>query len=341
MYNKIVVPLDGTPFAEKALPYAVNLAHCLKSQLLLLEAAERPNLTTGDNFASEVVASKSIQSYLDNIRQVITDPAFGLFLRPEQVETLIEYGRTEDEISVVAPFEGAELVVMATHARTGLPRLVVGSIAAHVLQYSHLPVVLIRPDQVDPTTPLANLLMEFAQMQLEEPSNRLLITLDGSVESEAILEPALELAHQTEAAIYLLRIAAPVFSVEYAQLVHDYGDYYGTEIYQEYQRRQQEAYLYIDKIQARLLNRGFKCFKALRTGDPTEEILKYAHEIQASALAMATHARGKVGQFFLGSVAEDVMRRSHLPVLMVHTQTPALLQEISKTKETRSKLTAV
>src|SRR5689334_3170522 len=144
MFSKIVVPLDGSSLAEQALTTAIHLAKALNARLLLLQSFELKEIA-GQLVSSELELKKSAEAYLKHVLMAISDPALSCNIPTERVDILVEYGPAEDEIAVIAPFEGADLIVMATHSRAGLLGLLKGSIANRVLQLATVPVILIHP----------------------------------------------------------------------------------------------------------------------------------------------------------------------------------------------------
>lgn len=154
MFERILVPLDGSALAEQALPFARDLAAAFHARVTLLRAipsAEQafrevasetatnaPELTAGvarARFESEQTAA---QEYLD--RQQKELEAGGL-----TVETAVIEGDPEWAIKTHAAAINASLIVMASHGRGGLGRLVFGSVADNILRESTVPVLLIRP----------------------------------------------------------------------------------------------------------------------------------------------------------------------------------------------------
>lgn len=321
MFSKIVVPLDGTAFGEQALPYAIRLANSLNCHVQLLRATEVRKIV-GQELAIETVIIQTAKNYLTRVLNIITDPTLSCHIDPLRVETLVEYGRAEDQIGLAAPFEGADLVVMTTHSRTGFSRLVKGSIAWRVLQLATVPVVLIHPQSSQLERPLRENLTGPYSLNPAGAQAKLLVTLDGSPSAEISLEIALQLAKQIPATLYLTQVVTPLLPVDYIEPGQHFNGYIGSSTNTENQKRREEAFQYLDKLQARLLDRGINCCKQVLVGDPASEIRDYAERMHIGMLVMATHARGSIGQMVLGSVAEQVVRYSHLPVIMVHTALP-------------------
>ena len=311
MYSKIVVPLDGSALAEQALPYAVKLATRLNGSLLLMRAIDLPPLVS-DTPDHELQYIETAENYLDEVSKTISDPTVEPHIEKERVQTLVVYGEKAKEIAEIAPFEKADLVVMTTHGRTGLSRLIMGSVAAKIIQISGLPVVLIRPKKVEESHNISRLISDFNGQNIMAIGGRLLVTLDGTPEAEAALEPACEMAQKLGLTLYLLQVVKASFPVEVGYFGPGYIDSDEAKV------KKEEAYSYLDQVQARLAAKCRDIVKAVRVGDPVKEIVDYSNQIGASMLVMVTHARGTIGRYFIGSVSEEVMRQTHLPVMMVH-----------------------
>jgi nucleotide-binding universal stress UspA family protein len=312
MYTKLAVPLDGTPLAEQALPYAIRLAALLKAHLLLLRVAEFKALP-GMEFEQETEFVDQIESYLKKVKQQITTPATQPYLPAERVEVLAAYGKPAPELVTLATRTRADLIVMTTHARSGLPRLVLGSIASEIIKHATIPVILLRPAETG----------TFETLNLSEPVSfgrrigPVLVALDGSSHAEAALDPAITLACEIGSALHLLEVVVPKVPVQFGP---EFGPGYVYESYEtekDLTAQGEEADHYLEKVQKYVRGQGLICIRNVQQGDPASVIIDYARQIQASLIVMATHARGRIGQVLLGSVAAEVVRQSHLPVMMV------------------------
>ena len=143
---RILVPLDGSDFAEEALVPASLLAKLLGAELHMLRVAEPPPYPLyGEGYAyipfDEHAARAEAQSYLKQVANLF---------RPTKrmVKVRAEVGPAALEISRVAREEEIDLIAMATHGHGGVARLVLGSVATSVLQRASVPVFLIRPAAV-------------------------------------------------------------------------------------------------------------------------------------------------------------------------------------------------
>lgn len=146
-YKKIVVPLDGSGWAEAAVPHAARIAKNNDAEIILLHVYHSPMAAYQDTVA---LASK--QEMADQEYEQIKSHLIGIRndLRSEKVKVRghILHGRNPaHHIIQFVESEGADLVVMSTHGRTGIARFVFGSVAHKVMQSLDVPVLLIRPDK--------------------------------------------------------------------------------------------------------------------------------------------------------------------------------------------------
>jgi len=317
MYTKLLIPLDGSSLSEKVLPYALRLANQTGAKLLLLRAVEIPAIYS-DTPVHEAEALRNAEEYLADVKRVITDPTVKPHIDPDRLETLVVYGKTVKEITELAPFEKADLILMTTHGRSGISRLVLGSIAQQVVRHATVPVMLIRPLDQKHEQALQETLNGIGEPSydcFETPGGNIVVSLDGSQLSEVGLIPAIELAQKLGATINLLTVVHPNIPVLYGDMVG--LGYDAAEISDDSKKHLGDARQYLDKIREKIEAKGVECAEEVQIGMASDGIADFAVSIQAKAVVMVTHARGELGHLFLGSIAEDVVRRSHLPVLLV------------------------
>jgi len=142
----ILVPLDGSLLAELALKPAVELARERDAKLVLLRAAEA-HTTVADPTEAQVAVVQEAEDYLARVRCGALDSGVTV------VETAVWYGRPVEAIVEAARYRDADLIVMSSHGRTGLGRLVLGSVAESVLRATRTPILLIRPSEAPIDTP--------------------------------------------------------------------------------------------------------------------------------------------------------------------------------------------
>jgi len=138
---------------------------------------------------------------------------------------------------------------------------------------------------------------------------KILVPIDGSPLSEGVLDWASILAKNEGSELTILCV--PVNPI--SEFI--FGDPGLAKEFIDSQENSTRDYL--AKIEAGLKQKGLKVTSLMREGSVAETIIKTAEEIKADIIAMSTHARKPVAQFFLGSVAENVLRHSKIPVMLI------------------------
>jgi nucleotide-binding universal stress UspA family protein len=151
MYKRILVPLDGSSLAEEVLDHAAEAARCAEgAELILIQvvstvtmvAATDPMAASGAEAAVAMQATEEAEEEAATyLREVVARPE----LRGIPVQIVVTRGSPAREIIEYAQGNGIELIAMSTNGRSGLGRLVFGSVADQVLRESGIPILLIRP----------------------------------------------------------------------------------------------------------------------------------------------------------------------------------------------------
>ena len=145
----ILVPLDGSGLAEAALTPAMELARERGAKLLLLRAAEAHTFPTADPTEAQVAAVRDAEQYLADVRDATRRAGVA------DVDVSVWYGPPAQAIVEAAHYRKADLIVMSSHGRSGLGRLVLGSVAETILRATAVPILLIRPGAAPLDTPFA------------------------------------------------------------------------------------------------------------------------------------------------------------------------------------------
>jgi len=297
LYERILVPLDGSELAQIALPYAEKLAGVLGSQIILIYVSE----STEDRYnhmhqfyLQQMVeaAKQNAQRYLDKQDE-----------RTIKVDSMILVGDPAEEIVDYAGKEDIGLIVMSTHGRSGIKRWAMGSVADKVLRSAKQPMAIIRAKGARP-----DMLGE------RNILSKILVALDGSKESEAVIPYIEELASKLQAEVILLQVIAPDYHIYAAG-----GPEYGVYAEQQMESMKKFARDYLEEIITRLKRREVTAKAEIMFGTAAETILNFADQANVSMVAMTTHGRSGVSRWALGSVAERVLRAGNTPLLLVRT----------------------
>ena len=284
----ILVPLDGSALSERVLPLAATLARTTGGQLRLVEAI---NFPMGEDFIgsfeqAETAASEYLQDQAERAQR-----AYGL-----SVATTSGFGPAPSIILREAAGGGVRYVAMSTHARQGLPRAVLGSVAEQVLRESPVPVYLL---------PAAAQGLDLTAIK------RMVIPLDGSALAQAVVDPAATLARQLGAAITLVRVYDP----PRGPMMDEHGVVV-ENIDHEVDRIELMARQYMAPLVHRIQALGVEAEGSGEFGaEPSSHILHLAQKLHADLIVMATHGRSGLDRLRHGSVTEQVLRHSAIPLL--------------------------
>ncbi len=288
MFHTILVPLDGSPLAEQALPLALSLARRASGRLELvrahvLYALHEPYYgRVPFDPAQDTDWQQQEQLYLDaTARWVQTESQV-------PVSTALVQGLPADAVLEHARSSKADLIVMTTHGRGPVSRFFLGSVADELLRRAPVPLLLNRPGQTAPAL--------FPEPILQN----LLILLDGSPLAEQVLPPAQALARLLEARCTLLRVV---------ESDSEPGDHLKLA--------RAEAESYLGRIAARLREQSLQVQSRVVVGpNAAVAIAREAQAMSSDLIVLATHGRGGVRRLMLGSVADKVIRSCSAPVLV-------------------------
>lgn len=279
--RRILVPVDGSDVSPWVVRRAGRLLDRRGVAVRLLSVVE-----AAEDLASELVyrqRHRPVEDLLAGLRG-------GLASRGVLAEAEVRFGDPAAEILREIEAGRHELVVMPTHGRRGLERMLFGSVAAKVLHASPVPLLLFRPLQ----RPDGSL----SPAETAEPAlcRRVLVPLDLSSASEEILPAAQSLAITMGSALYL-----------FTAVEGGAGE----------AGRRLEATEYLARTARRLGAAGSFTGFRVETGAPVEKALEAAADLAVDAVAMTTHGRTGLARALYGSVAEALLARAGVPILLL------------------------
>jgi nucleotide-binding universal stress UspA family protein len=296
MYEKILVPLDGSDLAEIALPYAEELAGALGCEITLIHVSE----------SADEKYENMHQLYIEKIVEATRQGAerYRKNKRSKKIEVSSVHltGHVAEEIVDYADKENNSLIVMTTHGRSGIRRWLLGNVAAKVVRATERPVALIRAKDTPPEAHM-------------ERINKILVPLDGSKASEVVIPHVIELASKLDAEVVLFQVVAPsyfVYAIPGEAVLQPHSP-------EDLQNMIENSKLYLDKVGAEFSEKGIKTSSEVGIGGPAEEIIRIADEIQVDMVAMSTHGHSSISLWAFGSNADKVLHSGDTPVLLVRT----------------------
>lgn len=285
MFERILVPLDGSEQAEMALPYGISVAQAFGSEIDVVAVGG----------AEEKGFERIFRAYLERVAAAVE--AEGV-----RAKALFLYGNPAEETVDYARKNAIGLVVMATHGRSGIARWVMGSVAEKIVRNSVTPVLLINAKLYQKRQPS------------EVKFTRILVPLDGSTLGSVALPFAEELARKMRAEIKLLHIPLPPYRLAGAGEL----DFSFPEQFIEDMKK--GATEYLSKTSAEVKGKGIAVSAEIVEGLADEVIASYARDKKADLVAMSTHGRGGLSRLVFGSVMDRVLHSLDVPVLVIRAK---------------------
>ncbi len=302
MLNTILVPLDGSLLAETALEPALLLARRFEAEVLLVRTLVPAEPPMGETRAPRLVSTHDAQRYLASVAD---------YLRSEGVVALTVVLPLEPAEGIVeeAKLSNVDLIVMTTHGRKGIDALLHPSVTWQVLRQTQAPILACTcASRDDPAAPALHL-----PRFMTDPHAPILVPLDGSLQAEAALPPAQELARVFGNRLLLIRAGEQPYLA--GGVIG-----YDTMMDQAVKWSLDEAESYLKRKTLELASAGLEVETETAMGGAAPFIRQVAQERQAGLIVMASHGRGWLGRLILGSVAQSVLREGDTPVLLVRRQ---------------------
>jgi nucleotide-binding universal stress UspA family protein len=321
MFKRILVPLDGSLRAERALAVAARLARAANGTVVLLEAVGippeystylygpylvGPNLIGEETLETKEAAAKD---YIETVRQ--SDKLAGV-----KVETRVAVGMAALTIQDIASEENVDLIAMCSHGNTGFKRWVLGSVAKSVSRACQVPVLVLREDGTTPDGSFPDPLHQLRSIIA-------LVALDGSQFAEAAIIPTATLVAALAAparGTLLLTRVVPLATPGHAPATRELA--------------LSEAKTYLRQVEQKYADESAKLKVSLKTAvatgkDVADTLIRAAEqgeEVEGKRLtgscdliAITTHARAGLQRLALGSVTESILGATKLPLLVLHS----------------------
>lgn len=282
MYEKILVPLDGSDLAEAALPAVKEIARTLGSRVMLL------NVCDMSEDKCDVY-----QDYLNMLALKVTEET------KKKSSATLAHGDAAAEIVKYIDANKISLTVMATHGRSGISHWAIGSVAEKVVREANRPIMLLRSQQqcASDTAILS----------------KIIVPLDGSKIGEAALRYVEALAKKANTEIVLLHILEKQYHFATAADSYVQVPYSSAEM----KPAKVAAQAYLGSVANRLAKKGLNVRTVMREGKAAESIIDFAQQSGINLIAMSTHGRSGISRWVFGSVTDKIIHSSCARVMVV------------------------
>jgi nucleotide-binding universal stress UspA family protein len=309
MYRSILVPLDGSSTSEYVLPIACDIARRSGATLRLahvhVRTAPDPIYIEGLPVIDEhlqSLANVHERAYLEGVHErLVAEAAIPITVEVlDPMDADLHMRTVPATLAHHAAVTDVDLIVMTTHGRGGVARFWLGSVADVLVRSSPVPILLLRPDEDTPETDRSPTIQ------------RILVPLDGSAQSEAILEHALAFGQLMHAEYTLLSVVAPFVLGASAPFTTP------TDFDPDRTNRlEREAQDYLNSVALGLRSEGVQVqMRVLISEQVASSILEEAHQRGSHLIAMSTRGRSGLARLLIGSVADKVLRRAEMPLLL-------------------------
>ncbi|MEF8936584.1 MAG: universal stress protein [Halovenus sp.] len=282
MYDKILLPFDGSEGASAVLHHASEIAHRTDATIHVLFVADtaRESVT--------VVETDVVDTLVQEGEDIVAEAAKTLDTLGVDYETDVIQGNPAPTIVDYADSYDFDLIVMPTHGREGLSRYLIGSVAEKVVRLASGPVLTVR-------------MLDDERLQF--PYEDILIPTDGSAGATEAGEHGLALAAELDATVHILSVV-------------DTGLALGSEMARS--DTEQAATNAVEELEASAKSQGITNTETyVDRGKPVEVILDHIESDGIDAVVMGTDGRRGTERILLGSVAEKTVRSAPVPVLTV------------------------
>jgi nucleotide-binding universal stress UspA family protein len=284
MYDRILLPTDGSEEAEAVADVAFDIAATHDASVHVLNVAD----TTRDSVTN--VRGRIVDALVEEGERIVDAVEERARDRGVTVRTAVLQGDPSPTIVDYASEYDIDLVVMPTQGRRGLERVLLGSVTERVVSSASVPVLVCNPGS------------EFA---FAYPSERVLVPIDGSDAADRGLSAGIDVAEATGATLHLLTV------VETASLGPDVRSASTTE------RLTEAAEETLAAARTRAEDAGVDSVEtAVRQGQPYRGIRSYIDDEDVDLAVLGTGEQSDFGRFLWGGVTAKLVRSSPVPVLM-------------------------
>jgi nucleotide-binding universal stress UspA family protein len=297
MFRNVMVPVDGSTFSREAVLQGLRIASQSGATLRLVRVGAAP-VFTGSPEQPGVDPAVIRDLHSTEQSELYAIAAECRAHSTVDVTASLERGPVVDALIGYARRNHVDIIVMRSHARSGIARVWFGSIADQLIRESGIPVLVVRPPSFG------------TALESGFHFKRVIVPLDGSLLAEQALAPAVELARMEGATMTLLRIVPAWKERTPGDMESAIGPASAVAV--------AEAERYLDRLNVTALSQARVIRRVVISSDIPSAILGLAEVGEADLVAIATRGRGALKRATSGSVADVVMRESAVSTLVVH-----------------------
>lgn len=294
MYDRLVIPVDGSDDAKNAARRGLELAGVFDATVYVLHVVERTHLRLTKSSGEKTQLRERGEEIVDEIERIASDVG-------HPVTTELTDGKPAVRIGEYADEQGADLIVLGRQGLTGFKQRLLGGVTERLLHRSEIPLFVVPGgDGASPGT---------------EGYSRILVSTDGSENAETATPHGVAIAQRFGSTIHVLNVV----DLQAAGGLFNAGGL-ETELIERLHLRGQEA---VDRVTATIRDLDSEVDvqtaveRSTAFAGPAAGVREYVGRAGIDLLVMSSHGRSNLGRQLLGSVASGVLRTVDVPVLVV------------------------
>jgi nucleotide-binding universal stress UspA family protein len=293
-FDRILCATDFSDFSNRTLFYGISLANEFNAKLFVCHIVDQPSIAA---YSEAYIDPTDQKKDAFNYAKKILDP----FFEPHALtwELSIRIGQPTDEILGLAQEKKIDLVIAATHGRSGIKRFIIGSVTERLIRKLKCPLLVVNSLEQGHILDNKN----------GVPLKKILVGCDFSTDSKRAFQVGLSLAQDFQSELHLVHIIEPPI---YSDLVASAS--VDTEFQDLLQRRLTEKF---DHMMPKDAHNWCSVKTSLIDGNPFEELIHYADNHQVDLIVLGIRGHGLVETMLVGSTTDRVIRKAPCPVLCV------------------------
>ncbi|MEZ4531238.1 MAG: universal stress protein [Thermomicrobiales bacterium] len=296
--KRVLVPIDTSEVAERAIPWAKAVAGSTSEVILLVVV---PVATAVRSIGGQIIGSaETIQTGYQQMAESQLAAAIEKWFSPgDAVRTAVAKGDPGEQILAVAEAEDADLIVMSSHGRGAIGRFVSGSVADRVVRHAAVPVMVVGPE---------------GDLSENATIDRIVAPVDNSELSLASLPTAAQLAAATNVPVFVIHVVTPAddYLVTFPATA---GTIPPSAVDASLSQQIEMGHSLVETAIARLKDRGVGAQGTVFTGSPGSAIVSQLK--QGDVVVLSSHQREGLARWVLGSTSMKLIRNGEAPVVIV------------------------
>lgn len=293
--ENMICTTDFSDAANQAVPFGIALAREFKARLYLCHVIDISAVATyGEGFSDPLEQEKRLRDYAEErLGKLMSDAIIDW-------QPVIRIGHVADQIVWLAQEKKADLVISATHGRSGLKRLVLGSVTERLMRTLPCPLFVVRSLQQDE----AGVVKEGIRLE------RILVGCDFSADSDLALQYGFSLAQEFQSEVHLVHVIEPTVYKDLLRPAVEEKEAYHQDL-------RKELWEKLNRIVPEEVCNWCTPKTALLAGHPHVELTKYAVLHDIDLVVLGVRGQNVVETLFVGSTTDRVIREAPCPVLSV------------------------